>query len=759
MEKPRLKALYSTEVLGSDKVFLLGEKRQNLVQGDAAVKVLPYLDGRHTVAEIAAAFSAEMSATEVLFAIHKYEVMGHLADGRPDLPDAELAYWDALGVDPALAHSRVDAATVPVLAVGEVDPVPVIEALERAGLRVARVNGPADVRAAAGEPTVVVTRDYLEPGLAAVNAEHLGAGRPWLLVKPDGLSLWLGPLLTPGSSGCWACLAQRLEGNRQIERYLLDKRGDRSPFRTSRAGLPATRATLGAMVAGQVTMLLGAGISALDGRLVTVDSTSGSTEEHILIRQPQCPSCGDPRLMSERDPRIVLESREVAFKADGGYRVQAPTQTFERLSKHISPLLGAVSALALNFDESNGITFSYVAGHNFAAPADNLNLLRRNVRGQSGGKGRTDVQARVSGVCEAIERYSGVWRGDEPSTRLAYDDLGPDRAVHPHELMLFSERQYDEREITNHAPGSMLHLVPERFRTGDAIEWTTAWSLTADRPRLVPTAYMWFGHPDLDEHFYCFGDANGNASGTTMEEAVLQAFCELAERDSVALWWYNRARRPAVDLDAMHDPYVDTLREYYASMGRSLWLLDLTSDLGVPAFTVVSHRIDHPVQDILLGFGAHLDPRLAAMRALTEANQFLPAVEKRDANGATVYREDDVNTLAWWQNATITEEPWLVPDGSVPARKLADMPDLAHDDLAHSVEECLGKVRAAGMEMIVHSQTRPDLELEVAKVLVPGMRHFWRRLGPGRLYDVPARLGWVDAPIAEGALNRHSVFF
>lgn len=123
----------------------------------------------------------------------------------------------------------------------------------------------------------------------------------------------------------------------------------------------------------------------------------------------------------------------------------------------------------------------------------------------------------------------------------------------------------------------------------------------------------------------------------------------------------------------MHDPYVDTLREYYASMGRSLWLLDLTSDLGVPAFTVVSHRIDHPVQDILLGFGAHLDPRLAAMRALTEANQFLPAVEKRDANGATVYREDDVNTLAWWQNATITEEPWLVPDGSVPARKLADM--------------------------------------------------------------------------------------
>jgi len=38
-------------------------------------------------------------------------------------------------------------------------------------------------------------------------------------------------------------------------------------------------------------------------------------------------------------------------------------------------------------------------------------------------------------------------------------------------------------------------------------------------------------------------------------------------------------------------------------------------------------------------------------------------------------------------------------------------------------------------------------------VIVPGLRHFYRRFGPGRLYDVPVKLGWRDRPIAESELN------
>jgi oxazoline/thiazoline synthase len=46
----------------------------------------------------------------------------------------------------------------------------------------------------------------------------------------------------------------------------------------------------------------------------------------------------------------------------------------------------------------------------------------------------------------------------------------------------------------------------------------------------------------------------------------------------------------------------------------------------------------------------------------------------------------------------------------------------------------------------------------VARVFVPGLRHFWRRLGPGRLYEVPLRLGWIDSVPLEDDMNPVSMF-
>ena len=55
--------------------------------------------------------------------------------------------------------------------------------------------------------------------------------------------------------------------------------------------------------------------------------------------------------------------------------------------------------------------------------------------------------------------------------------------------------------------------------------------------------------------------------------------------------------------------------------------------------------------------------------------------------------------------------------------------------------------------MMVLDQTRPDVGLPVVKVIVPGLRHFWPRFGPGRLYDVPVGLGRLATPTREADLN------
>ena len=92
------------------------------------------------------------------------------------------------------------------------------------------------------------------------------------------------------------------------------------------------------------------------------------------------------------------------------------------------------------------------------------------------------------------------------------------------------------------------------------------------------------------------------------------------------------------------------------------------------------------------------------------------------------------------------------------ARVRADFPNIATDDLCDDVLACQALVERQGLEMLVLDQTRPDIGLPVVKVIVPGLRHFWARLAPGRLYDVPVQLGWLPRPLAEHELNPIPMF-
>jgi ribosomal protein S12 methylthiotransferase accessory factor len=65
------------------------------------------------------------------------------------------------------------------------------------------------------------------------------------------------------------------------------------------------------------------------------------------------------------------------------------------------------------------------------------------------------------------------------------------------------------------------------------------------------------------------------------------------------------------------------------------------------------------------------------------------------------------------------------------------------------VKACVRLAERAGLDFLVLDQTRPDIEAPVVRVIVPGLRHFYRQFGPGRLYDVPVKLGLRNRPLAE----------
>src|SRR5207253_10600628 len=105
----------------------------------------------------------------------------------------------------------------------------------------------------------------------------------------------------------------------------------------------------------------------------------------------------------------------------------------------------------------------------------------------------------------------------------------------------------------------------------------------------------------------------------------------------------------------------------------------------------------------------------------------------------------------------VADQPYLLA-AEGPVRTASSCPQAWADDVTEDVRACQGRVERLGMELLVLDQTRPEVGLPVAKVIVPGLRHFWTRFAPGRLYDVPVQLGWLPAALAEEHLNPIAMF-
>jgi len=738
LRRPRFKPHLHVEVVEGAGVFLLSGTQQTVLRGRLYEVVAPCLDGR-TVEEICEALRGQLTAARVFYTLRKLEQRGCLCESEFGLHAAEAALWSVQGLDPEVVSVRLAETKVSLVAFG-VDPSSCRSVIESMHVRLAEQ----------GQLEVVLTDHYLRRELESYNREALRAGRPWLLVKPVGSMIWVGPVFHPGRTGCWECLAQRIRSNYPVLGYLENVRGERGLPSTDCIQTPATLSVAGGMAANAVAAWVAHGgeFPLLEGAIQTFDTTTWSTQTHMVIRQPSCPACGGGMKPSEpaRMP-LVLESRKKAYTEDGGHRALSPEETLRRYSHLISPICGAVTMLEPYIPPDEDVMHVYISGTNAArGPRDFMNL-RTDLRSSSSGKGTSGVQAKASALCESLERYCGMFHGDEPRRKARFVDLG-EAAIHPNACMLFSEKQYEERERQLDV---IYHCVPRRFDPAQELEWTPVWSLTAQTVRYLPTAFCYYDYPRDGTSDCCVPCSNGNAAGNALEESILQGFLELVERDGVALWWYNRTRMPGVDLDSFNEPYLERLAAFLKARQRDLWVLDLTTDLGIPVFAAISPRVDGEGKHIMFGFGAHLDPRIALLRAVTEMNQMLAVLLKAPPDKPTGDITDPP-TLDWLQNATIADHPYLVPQEG-PRRKASSYPESCTDDLKEDVLTCQKRVEQLGLEMLVLDQTRPEIGMPVVKVIVPGLRHFWARFAPGRLYDVPVKLGRIEKPLAEEELN------
>jgi oxazoline/thiazoline synthase len=719
---------FTAYVLPPDTVCLYSEDRKFFLHGElyCAVATAIGKNGK-TAPELIRQLSKSFPTDKIEEAIKRLIERRYVATRAPKtFADAIAGYFASLGLRPEVAEQNLRDCPVRVESIDVKGARELSAALSKLGIQIAKRS-----------PKLVITlvNDYLDRRLAEMNRERVAEKTPWLLVQPSGVFPLVGPVLKPGEGACWTCLFDRMIRNREIKGFL-----DRGPAHAV-AVSPLVNDTVGQtaihFAAVEIAKAIASGFRTdLLDHIASLDLTGAVIAKHYVAKRPQCATCGSKKLQNPRRAAAPIEIAEgqKLVMTSGGYRTVTSRTTVARFRKHVSPLTGVVSRLE-RIEADLPMNTNFLAQHNFSAPAWNVDQLRSGLSGGSFGKGSTAEQGEASALMEAIERYSGIFQGDEIRMECRFTDFSPGDALPPNDVQLFSEAQFQNRH-TPQPDGS--HPVPEPLDPSTKTEWSPVWSLRDKRFKYLPTGLLYFFYGGFHT------DSNGCAAGNTREEAIVQGFLELVERDAYAVWWYNRLQRAEVDLKQFDDSYVRDLQAQFAEIGRRLWVLDITSDLGIPTYVAIMHWTQHGHENIEFGSGAHFDRRIALLRSLTELTQFMSIGMMGGASG-------EKPTLDGVTPLRLEDYPFLIPSDSPivpPAPSLR-----VHDNTRDQVNACVEIATHAGCDFLVLDQTRPDVEVPVVRVLVPGLRHFYRRFAPGRLYDVPVKLGLLNRPRLESELT------
>src|SRR5215813_13677980 len=427
---PQFAPNFTVYVLPPDVVCLYSEDRKFLLHGQL------YCALASAIAKGGKSFRELVRELEPDFPSDKiHEALTRLLDRHYVIPTsrcsngAAAAYWASIGLSPETAERNLQKCRVRVQSINVEGATELGAALNELGVRV--------VKRSPGL-TATLVNDYLEAQLAELNGRHLSDRTPWVLVQPSGIFPLVGPVFRPGKSACWMCLAERMKRNREVK-ALLDRRQARcltvSPLARHTFGQSAIQ-----LAAVEIAKAIATDFrTQLSDHIISLDLLGSTIVKHHVAARPQCPSCGRKKLRDPRRAPVPVELGEggKVVMTSGGYRTVSSRATVARFRKHVSLLTGVVSRLE-RIEADLPMNTNYLATHNFSGPARTVNELKAGLSGGSFGKGSTAEQGEASALMEAIERYSGIFQGDEIRVTRRFTDFPSGDAILPNDVLLFS---------------------------------------------------------------------------------------------------------------------------------------------------------------------------------------------------------------------------------------------------------------------------------------------------------------------------------
>jgi ribosomal protein S12 methylthiotransferase accessory factor len=421
-----------------------------------------------------------------------------------------------------------------------------------------------------------------------------------------------------------------------------------------------------------------------------------------------------PAREDERDaaPAAPIRFRGVEHRAEKRYlgathRTCAPEETLER----IIPLLA-----------SAGITrVADVTGlDRIGVPT--VQAMRPNAPtlANSSGKGFTRTAATVSAVMEGIELQFA-------------EDFTPREDPDGHGSGLRATHRELEREGLV-CPVEELALTRYSTFGPDTVEdWVIGFDIAGQRPMAVPysSVGMRSGYARHRSRFSFQVGSNGLASGNVLLEAVCSGLAEVIERDAVTCTQLRSGGHmelgQLIDVASTGYDSVADLVDRFRRSGVTPLVFDCTVDTEVP--TYIAYLLDDldPATGAFRGYGAHLHPEVALVRAITEA-----------AQSRAVYiagSRDDLFALEHRRMRRTGLDRACDVMRRIDAAEARPPPPATGTSFEEDCATLIERVRGVGVsQVVVVDLAPPEYPVSVVRVVVPGLEGYaapWH-YAPGR---------------------------
>jgi ribosomal protein S12 methylthiotransferase accessory factor len=264
------------------------------------------------------------------------------------------------------------------------------------------------------------------------------------------------------------------------------------------------------------------------------------------------------------------------------------------------------------------------------------------------------------------------------------------------------------------------------FNVDQPVDWVMGWDIVNLCEVPVPSImvlmqrFLW----PRSELASFQATSNGLASGNHFLEAVASGLLEVIERDATTAWqlaiekFFTKISLPRVQLDTVEYSTVRALLDRFEAAQTVPVLFDCTVDTDVPVYMAWLYDDKPHGLGAYKGYGAHLDPEVAMLRALTEA-----------AQSRLVYiagARDDVfrHKYCLLKHFDLAKHASQIQQisATIDARQRIDESTPSFEGDIQVLIEKLGRV---GLDqVIVCDLTLPEFEVSVVRVIVPGLEGY-----------------------------------